>query len=112
MPGGHRLFLEYMESIANIRDYVQRFSADDGITTAYNLAVSRLTSFRDIHIQIVARYIISPSRKPLQDLIHGINIATASTNKASKTGLSGTGGTELMPFLKQSRNETKGALLS
>src|ERR1700722_14226851 len=97
MPGGHRLFLEYMESIANIRDYVQRFSADERITTAYNLAASRLTSFGDIHIQIVARYIISPSRNPLQDLIHGINIATASTNKTSKTGLSGTGGTELMP---------------
>ncbi|KIN00586.1 hypothetical protein OIDMADRAFT_146019 [Oidiodendron maius Zn] len=107
MPRGHRLFIEQVESESNIRDYVQQFSVEEDIMTAYNTAVSRLAAFRDIHIQIVARYIIAPSRKPLQSLSDGVNIATVSSNRSSMTGLSGTGGTELMPFLKQSRDETR-----
>lgn len=107
MPRGHRLFIEQVESESNIRDYVQQFSMEEDIMTAYNTAVSKLAAFRDIHIQIVARYIIAPSRKPLQSLSDGVNIATASSNRSSMTGLSGTGGTELMPFLKQSRDETR-----
>lgn len=107
MPGGHRRFIERIESIANIRDYTKRFRAEDEVTIAYNLAVSSLTAFRDIHIRIVTRYIIGPSREPLQNLSGRNNIAFASSNNASKVGLAGTGGTELMPFLKQSRDETK-----
>jgi indoleamine 2,3-dioxygenase len=108
MPRGHRLFIEQIESDANIRNYVEHLSAEE-ITTAYNMAVSRLTAFRDIHIQIVARYIIGPSRQPLQRINDGMNIAVASSNRSSMVGLSGTGGTELMPFLKQSRDETREA---
>ena len=111
MPRGHRIFIEKIESIANIRDYVQQFSIDDEVRAMYNLAVVKLASFRDIHIQIVARYIIGPSRKPLQSLSDGMNLAVASSNRSSAVGLSGTGGTELMPFLKQSRDETRGTVL-
>lgn len=107
MPIGHRRFLEQIESTANIREYAKRFSTEDEVAVAYNIAVSSLAAFRDIHIRIVARYIIGPSRKPLRNLSGGNNIAIASSNKTSKDGLSGTGGTELMPFLKQSRDETK-----
>ena len=111
MPRGHRLFIEQIESDANIREYIQQFSTEQDITTAYNIAVSRLAAFRDIHIQIVARYIIGPSRKPLQSLNDSMNIATVLSNRSSMTGLSGTGGTNLMPFLKQSRDETREAVL-
>lgn len=107
MPRGHRLFIEQIESTSNVRDYVQRFSKEDDITAIYNLAVSKLASFRDIHIRMVARYIIGPSRKPLQSLSDGMNLAISSSNRSSVAGLSGTGGTELMPFLKQCRDETK-----
>lgn len=111
MPPGHRLFLEKIESVANIRDYIQRFPIEDDIAAIYNLAVSKLASFRDIHIQIAARYIIGPSRKPLPAFRDGINLAVASSNRSSIAGLSGTGGTDLMPFLKQSRDETKKTVL-
>lgn len=111
MPRGHRHFLEYIESTANIRNYVQRFPTNDEIAAAYNLAVSSLAAFRDIHIRIVTRYIIGPSRKPLNNLNGGMNLATASTNSGSMVELSGTGGTQLMPFLKQSRDETKETVL-
>ncbi|KIM94043.1 hypothetical protein OIDMADRAFT_45855 [Oidiodendron maius Zn] len=107
MPRGHRLFLQQIASTANIHEYVRRFSINDDITMAYNLAVSKLKSLRDIHIQIVTRYIINPSQKPLRGPNDRVNIATTSSRKISKTELSGTGGTQLMLFLKQSRDETE-----
>jgi indoleamine 2,3-dioxygenase len=106
MPGPHRDFLTHMESVGNIRDYV-KVSPCEEVVDAYNLAVARLAAFRDIHIGIVTRYIIIPSRKVVPAPQNGgINIAVASTNKESE-GLSGTGGTVLIPFLKQSRDETR-----
>lgn len=89
MPAKHRYFLQHVESLANIREYVANTAASEELTASYNLAVAKLASFRDVHLQIVARYIIAPSKR------------------VSTIGLAGTGGTELMPFLKQSRNETR-----
>lgn len=61
----------------------------------------------------MTRYIILPSRKAaVTPSVGGLNLAVASSNIKSPKGLSGTGGTELMPFLKQSRNETKETTLS
>jgi indoleamine 2,3-dioxygenase len=111
MPGSHRGFLQHIELKANIRDYVKTSACTEDVTAAYNLAVARLAAFRDIHIQIVTRYIILPSRKAPLAQSAGLNLAVASTNKKSSEGLSGTGGTELMPFLKQSRDETKDTAL-
>jgi indoleamine 2,3-dioxygenase len=106
MPAGHRRFLEHIESVANIREYVQKSASGEEVTAAYNLAVARLGGLRDIHLRIVARYIISPSRKPSSTANAGLNLAVASTKQKSLEGLPGTGGTELMPFLKQVRDET------
>jgi indoleamine 2,3-dioxygenase len=109
MPGPHRRFLEKIESVANIRDYVQKSASPAVLTAAYNLAVARLVSFRDIHLQIVARYIIGPSRRASLSQISWKekDIATISSKSCSKDALPGTGGTALLPFLKQSRDETR-----
>lgn len=112
MPAGHRHFLEHIETVANIREYVQKSASGEEVAAAYNLAVSRLGSLRDIHLRIVARYIIGPSRKPTNAATAGLNLAVASTKQKSLEGLPGTGGTELMPFLKQVRDETKDTALS
>jgi indoleamine 2,3-dioxygenase len=109
MPGGHRAFLEKIEEVANIRQYAETSASGDEIVAAYNLAVATLGELRDKHIKIVARYIIGPSRKLGSIENMGINLAVASTGKSSMTG---TGGTQLMPFLKQSRDETKEMALS
>ncbi|GMF06465.1 unnamed protein product [[Candida] boidinii] len=77
-----------------------------------------LKAFRDKHIQLVTRYIIIQAQK-------AANAGSSSTNKALRTGLAkssasttssgtsksknelrGTGGTALLPFLKQCRDET------
>lgn len=76
---------------------------------AYNLAVQRLREFRDVHIQIVTKYIIIPSRRIPSSQGGGLNLAVVSTNDKSK--LKGTGGTDLVPFLKQSRDETRDATI-
>lgn len=94
-----------MESISNIREYADN-CAHAEVGGAYNAAIEELAKFRDIHIQIVTRYIITPSRQQVPPSTSGMNIAIASTNSDTK-GLHGTGGTQLIPFLKQSRDETR-----
>jgi indoleamine 2,3-dioxygenase len=113
MPGPHRRFLNYVSSITSVRDYAMSCPQDHAVRQAYNAAVSMLAVFRDKHIKLVTRYIINQSRKPLQERPNRLNLAVASSAKAS-TGpeapqLYGTGGTALIPFLKQTRDETKNA---
>lgn len=110
MPGPHARFIEYIESTSNIREFVEGHPSLE-LFEAYNIALIELGKFRDIHIQIVTRYIINPSRKAGSGGEAGLNIAIVSSNRGSTKGLQGTGGTELLPFLKQSRDETNGTVL-
>lgn len=112
MPGPHARFLDDIEAIANIRNYVDAHQDNLDLLTAYNSAVAILSGFRDKHIQLVTRYIILPSRLPRVPMDkERVSIATAST-KLSKDvpateDLVGTGGTKLIPFLRMSRDETR-----
>ncbi len=106
MPGPHRSFLNYISSITNIRHYVSSTTIPE-ITEAYNLAVEELGKFRDIHIRIITRYIINPSKKYHPAGNQGLNLAVATAGSGDKAGAKGTGGTDLLPFLRQSRDETK-----
>lgn len=124
MPAPHREFLAQVERLSNVRDYASRSGASAELLTAYNDAVTALTTLRNIHIQIVARYIVMPSRSPPAPHIvtrKGKNLATACSSKqtgkpdenASATRqLHGTGGTSVMPFLKRTRDETSKATIS
>ncbi|KAE8349670.1 Indoleamine 2,3-dioxygenase [Aspergillus coremiiformis] len=114
MPGPHRRFLEMLARVSNIRAYALSHKPDSPVRDAYNTAVMSLGVFRDSHIQIVTRYIIlaakskRPSNGPTQ-----INLATLTTSKMRDSiekvtgGIHGTGGTDLIPFLKQTRDATK-----
>ncbi|ESA43124.1 indoleamine 2,3-dioxygenase beta type [Neurospora crassa] len=99
---------------------------------AFTDATRALAGFRNKHLQIVARYIVIPSRqavpegskRPGASLGDGkvgggkdgqvVNLATASSGlsqgnddkKNEGPELTGTGGTALLPFLKQTRDET------
>lgn len=113
MPAPHSRFLETLTKLANIRPYVASAQSDSALKEAYNAAVMALASFRDTHIQIVSRYIIVParSRAASQQNTEMVNLATASSglDDENPTGLYGTGGTSLVPFLKQTRDTTKNA---
>lgn len=116
MPAPHRRFLETLSHLSNIRPYIMSAHADSTLKEAYNAAVLTLSSFRDAHIQIVSRYIILParSRAPAEQTSEKVNLATASAQvsgpgETNPTGLYGTGGTSLIPFLRQTRDTTKDA---
>lgn len=117
MPGPHRRFLEHISKVANIREYVERHRYNSALSIAFDACLVMLRAFRDKHIQIVSRYIIIQSRESRSNshptspraALTPINIASAASQKASEPGskkLKGTGGTALIPFLKQARDET------
>ncbi|TAQ88660.1 hypothetical protein B7494_g3032 [Chlorociboria aeruginascens] len=115
MPRPHAQFLEGIEKSANIRQYVLENTADVALNEAFNYAVDELALFRDRHLRLVTRYIVLPSRNPRpseSSKTSGMNIATASDKIAAKSdssgpGLYGTGGTQLIPFLKQTRDNDR-----
>ncbi|KAE8149020.1 Indoleamine 2,3-dioxygenase [Aspergillus avenaceus] len=113
MPGPHRRFLEMLSHTSNVRAYALTHKADSPVRDAFNAAVMSLGVFRDSHIQIVTRYIIlaAKSKPPTTDATQ-INLATSTTTHMKKKdgvsgGIHGTGGTDLIPFLRQTRDETK-----
>ncbi len=122
MPRSHREFLCHVSRVNNLRQFVSGLADSQEIHDAHNDAVAALVMFRNIHIQIVARYIVMPSRSPPASYIKqkkGLNLATASLQTqtaglvamANKRQLQGTGGTNLMPFLKRTRDETRDAAI-
>ncbi|KAJ5367755.1 hypothetical protein N7541_001696 [Penicillium brevicompactum] len=101
MPGPHRRFLEDVDSISNIRAFVEARRSNSALCMAYDACLAMLRVLRDRHITMVSRYIILQSRaKPNTGRT---NLATATSEKKK---MRGTGGTALIPFLKQARDET------
>ncbi|KAF3005628.1 hypothetical protein E8E13_002866 [Curvularia kusanoi] len=117
MPGPHKRFLDDVESIANIRSYVDSHQDEVELVGAYNEAVAALSGFRDKHIALVTRFIIIPARqgRPTH-FADRKDIASMSTKMAAEKPqtqeLVGTGGTKLIPFLRTSRDETNEAAVS
>ncbi|KAI1293905.1 indoleamine 2,3-dioxygenase [Xylaria venustula] len=114
MPGPHARFLNDVSGVANIREFVEeRRSTDKSLSIAYDACLAMLRAFRDIHIAIVTRYIVLPSRenrarsrsRSPEAVRNRQNLATASRHQQYKN-VKGTGGTALIPFLKQARDET------
>ncbi|KAK5220071.1 Indoleamine 2,3-dioxygenase [Exophiala xenobiotica] len=126
MPGPHRRFLQAVESVSNIRDYVQLNKSNLELCVAYDACLAMLRTLRDKHIQMVSRYIIVKSRESRSlsrtrrgsssdhaPMTRGKGIASIRYDLSSvgeqaqkKKRMRGTGGTALIPFLKQARDET------
>lgn len=114
MPGPHRRFLELLTKMSNVRSYALSHKAESDVRHAYNAAIMSLGSFRDVHLRIVSRYIIIQARRPPPQLplSSRMNLATATSqmkdlSESNASGFYGTGGTNLIPFLKQTRDATK-----
>ncbi|OQE46509.1 hypothetical protein PENCOP_c001G01474 [Penicillium coprophilum] len=113
MPGPHRRFLEDLSARSKVRSFILD-SPVQPLKDAYNAAVNELKSFRDTHIQMVTRYIVMASRQPnpVEQAKGRMNLATASSQMketGTKTKLAGTGGTDLIPFLKRTRDTVQDA---
>ncbi len=123
MPGPHRRFLVAVEGVANIREYVELHRSNREMCIAYDACLAMLRALRDKHIQMVSRYIIVKSREsrslsrsrgqtsPDPVPSRGSGIASIRYERprhgeVPKKKMRGTGGTALIPFLKQARDET------
>jgi indoleamine 2,3-dioxygenase len=121
MPGPHARFLERVGEVANIREFVQQHRYDRELTIAFDACIGTLSALRDKHIQMVSRYIIIKSRQAKNDAkpnetqgAKRMNLALAHRSKAGTDGkaeserktLTGTGGSSLVSFLRQARDET------
>ncbi len=93
-----RRFLESLEKAPGLRDYIQ-LSGNSDWATAFNRVLEAYKGFRDQHIQLTTVYIIQQAIKE--------RAGTQSHEKPSPNpSYVGTGGTDLVQFLKQSRDET------
>ncbi|EAA30491.1 hypothetical protein GE21DRAFT_10614 [Neurospora crassa] len=125
MPGPHARFLDHVQSVANIREFVEKHRGYRSLGIAYDACLAMLRALRDKHIAIVTRYIVLPSKevrtrsrsRSPEAVRRKINLATASRQQppgialdtrgdGKKDNLKGTGGTALISFLKQARDET------
>ncbi|KAH7926082.1 Indoleamine 2,3-dioxygenase [Leucogyrophana mollusca] len=104
MPRHHRSFLRHLSSdLRPVRSLLS--SGDPDLLGAYNAAVRAVKEFRDAHLRIVAIYIIGPASR------ERANQAKEVESGRSVPPLKGTGGTNLMQFLKGVRDKTTEALI-
>ncbi|KAJ3569934.1 hypothetical protein NP233_g4732 [Leucocoprinus birnbaumii] len=127
MPRHHRSFLAHLRANPRpLRDLVQRAADEEGGTTileAYNAALKSLKEFRDAHMIIVALYIIGPARharsgsrnfglvvsgteEPPTNAQENQMMEKAFKVSEKSEALKGTGGTDLVKFLKGVRDQT------
>ncbi|KAK0047099.1 myoglobin-like isoform X2 [Biomphalaria pfeifferi] len=94
MPPEHKRFVEYLENRPyGLRNLVES-STNDVLKSSYNNCITALVQMRTYHIQIVSKYII---------------VASKGMNEGNYKSLDskGTGGTSVMPFLKDVRADTE-----
>ncbi|KAI8900099.1 Indoleamine 2,3-dioxygenase [Globomyces pollinis-pini] len=97
MPKKFQQFLIDLSNGPSIREFCEK--SNPNVVNHFNEVLLAMKRFRDIHLQIVTKYIILQSKKS----------AVASVDTGGSSPAVGTGGTDLVPFLKQVRNETKNA---
>lgn len=100
MLPGHRRFIEDIEKQSRSLQSMIKSSTNDDLIQAYNNLLSALICFRSYHIQIVTKYTVQSASQAKQ----------ADTFDSLVT--KGTGRTDLLPFLKELRQDTRDCLLT
>uniref|UniRef100_A0A2K6TSY7 Indoleamine 2,3-dioxygenase 1 n=1 Tax=Saimiri boliviensis boliviensis TaxID=39432 RepID=A0A2K6TSY7_SAIBB len=101
MPPAHRNFLCSLESNPSVREFVL-LKGDADLREAYDACVKALVDLRNYHLQIVTKYILIPASQKSKN---------ETSKEPSKQENKGTGGTDLMNFLKTVRTTTQKSLL-
>ena len=109
MPKNHRLFLDHLKSNPRpLRMFVMDRN-DEALSIAFNRSVMALKEFRDAHMTIAALYIIGPARRATKRM-EGVEETGKNPGKPRQP-MKGTGGTDLIKFLKDTRNRTMEATI-
>ncbi|KAH9083419.1 Indoleamine 2,3-dioxygenase [Lactarius deliciosus] len=116
MPRHHRNFLRHLAAAPRpLRAGRGSARVTAALTDAYNATLAGLRRLRDAHLRIVTLYIVGPSHRPPLRFPRGCPHQAGSTNGAcmgsDPTLLRGTGGTDLIRFLKGVRDRTSEAAL-
>ena len=139
MPSHHRYFLHHLASlhtpspdnpapVPSVRELAVRHRA--ALEAEYDVAVRAMKRFRDDHMKLVAVFIISQARRaPPEDSVfwpefeakrvakeaeqaRGVAAAAAAGGLKKAEKMMGTGGTDLVTFLKATRDRTTETLLA
>ncbi|KAL0566103.1 hypothetical protein V5O48_011583, partial [Marasmius crinis-equi] len=107
MPRPHRLFLDHLAKTERpLRKFVME-SEDEGLREAFNRAVMALKEFRDAHMIIITLYIIGPARRERERRRLEQEEVGKKEREEKEKQLKGTGGTDLVKFLKTTREQTR-----
>jgi len=121
MPRHHRAFLRHLAAAPRpLRALVEEYTeSDPALADAYNAAVGAMKRFRDGHMRIVTLYIITPARREREreqelerERLAAEQAKEQTLEQTDKMPLKGTGGTDLVQFLKGVRDRTASAAIS
>lgn len=106
-PFEHRQLLATVAGLPSIKSFVEQRSEEKELKEAYNSCLKQLAAWRSKHIGVVTTHIVTPARKlapsaqrPLpEEVREGLSVK-------DEAELQGTGGSALIPFLKQTRLDT------
>ncbi|XP_042358753.1 indoleamine 2,3-dioxygenase 2-like [Plectropomus leopardus] len=103
MPPAHRQLIETLSDCPSLRDFILSHPSSD-LCQAYKSCVSALVDLRSYHLNTVTKYVIVPGNqaRAMGCPLRGVGTALNTT---------GTGGSNLMVFLKSVRNTTQKALI-
>lgn len=102
MPPAHRNFLHSLESGPSVREFVLS-KGDALLQDTYNECVQAMVSLRNYHLQIVTKYIVIPASQQAKK--------KQASEEPSEEENRGTGGTNVIDFLKTVRGTTVRSLL-
>ena len=108
MPGAQRDLLAEVSRLPSLRVYVDAHSSDMELVNAYDEAVGALRSWRGKHIALVSKYIVQPAREAERAARVDKIEVNGHSEGDEEWELQGTGGSALIPFLRQARDDTLG----
>lgn len=107
MLPAHRHLIKEISSRPPLKTFVQQQDSRR-LSQAFQDCVTKLVAFRSYHINIVSRYIIVPASRARQIRAQGRASEEDILSKAPKALEEvGTGGSNIMAFLKTIRDHTK-----
>jgi indoleamine 2,3-dioxygenase len=111
MPGKHREFLAAVSEYPSLRVFAEAHQSDSSLSTAFDESLKQLRKWRATHIAVVSKYIVRPARQGQSSGTAVVSEKPAELEAAQGEELQGTGGSALVPFLRQSKEETVGLRL-